>query len=280
MLAAIDEVCTLAVQKGVSCLPGAEEEVTNPGIEAWTLDLQARYNKPTLHQLHFSRGGPNRAAMYLTYQCYLKSIPTRLAQHLAAARRGDFMLGIKLVRGAYLAYEPRHVAYENKEETDKAYDALVEALLKREYSPPGGILPPVPGAEGEAFPDISVVLATHNLTSVRKAQALRTEQVKKGERGPELAYAQLQGMADEVSCELVQAGNAGAEAAKEDFPLLERLDIPKAYKCACWGTMNECLGFLLRRATENKDAAGRTVETRKAMGKEIWRRTRATFGLV
>jgi len=46
-----------------------------------------------------------------------------------------------------------------------------------------------------------------------------------------------------------------------------------------WGTTTECLNFLLRRASENKEAALRTEDTRKAMGKELWRRLRGVFGL-
>jgi hypothetical protein len=43
--------------------------------------------------------------------------------------------------------------------------------------------------------------------------------------------------------------------------------------------MTECLNYLLRRAAENKDAANRTSDTRKAMGREIWRRMRGIFSL-
>lgn len=53
----------------------------------------------------------------------------------------------------------------------------------------------------------------------------------------------------------------------------------KVVKCMTWGTTTECLNFLLRRASENKEAALRTEDTRKAMGKELWRRLRGVFGL-
>lgn len=79
-----------------------------------------------------------------------------------------------------------------------------------------------------------------------------------------MAFAQLQGMADEVSCSLVALGKS--ECSKE-----------KVYKCTTWGPMHECLNYLLRRASENKDAAGRTADTRKAMKAEIWRRARRAF---
>jgi len=84
----------------------------------------------------------------------------------------------------------------------------------------------------------------------------------------------LYGMADDVSAELVLASKAGAGKEIE----AEELDRPMPFKCATWGTLTECLNFLLRRAAENKDAAGRTDDTRRAMGLEIRRRFKAAFG--
>lgn len=253
---AILQACDAAAAKKVALLPGAEEEVTNAGIDKWTLKLQERYNKAE----------PGRAVIYSTYQAYLKSTPAKLARHLSAAQRDGYTLGVKLVRGAYLSSEPRHLIWGTIEETHKHYDALAESLLKRRYS---DILIPADDKGSEAFPPVSIVLATHNYDSVRKAQAIRNEQAAHGAERVQLAYAQLQGMADEISCELVQAGEA-QDAAK--------VDIPRVYKCMTWGTTAECLNFLLRRAAENRDAASRTVDTRKAMGSELWRRVRGVVG--
>lgn len=252
---AILEACDAAAAKKVALLPGAEEEVTNAGIDQWTLKLQQRYNKAE----------PGRVIMYSTYQAYLKSTPAKLARHLALAQKDGYILGVKLVRGAYLASEPRHLIWSTKEETDKYYDALAESLLKRKYSE---VVQPVHGSE--AFPHIEVVLATHNHESVRKAQAIRNEQASRGEERVRLAYAQLQGMADEISCELVQAGEAQDAG---------NTDAPRVFKCMTWGTTTECLNYLLRRAAENRDAASRTEDTRKAMGKELWRRAKTVAGL-
>ncbi|KAK5251552.1 proline dehydrogenase [Cryomyces antarcticus] len=258
---AIREVCDLASSKGVKLLPAAEETRTNTGIDQWSLNLQKQYNNT-----------PGKVVLYNTYQCYLKATPATLARHLAAARRDGFTLGIKLVRGAYLAAEPEHLTLATKEETDSAYDSIAESLMKRQY---GSVLAPLQGFGSEAFPAIDVVLACHNAVSVRKAQALRSEQSARGEPKVPLVYAQLQGMADEVSCELVQAGKAQLDADSEKLDI----DVPEVYKCATWGTTGQCLNYLLRRAAENKDAAGRTKESRRAMAGELWRRIRAVAGL-
>ncbi|KAK3064770.1 proline dehydrogenase, partial [Teratosphaeriaceae sp. CCFEE 6253] len=84
-------------------------------------------------------------------------------------------------------------------------------------------------------------------------------------------------MADEVSCTLI----AAAKAAKEAKARGEQTEgvAERVYKCTTWGSMSECLNYLLRRAAENKDAAGRTRETRQAMRVEIGRRGRGMLGL-
>lgn len=78
-------------------------------------------------------------------------------------------------------------------------------------------------------------------------------------------------MADEVSCALLASakGKAGPEGA------------PKArvFKFTSWGTLTECLNYLLRRLAENKDAATRTAGTNRAMAEEVIRRIRQTLRL-
>lgn len=252
---AIDSICDLAAARDTRLLFDAEQTALQPGIDAWTLRYMRQYNKKT----------PGKAIVYGTYQAYLKATPSVLASHLAAAQQDGFTLGVKLVRGAYLGSDPRHLIHDTKADTDDCYNGIAASLAQRSYGP---VLKPVQGET--AFPAINVVLAGHNHTSVRKIQALRTEQAKRGEEQTDLVYAQLQGMADEVSCELVQAGQVEEGETK--------VDIPKAYKYLVWGTTGECMKYLLRRAQENKDAVQRTREGRDAMAGELLRRVKATCG--
>ncbi|EMD95620.1 hypothetical protein COCC4DRAFT_156193 [Bipolaris maydis ATCC 48331] len=251
---AITAACDAAAAKGVSLLPGAEEEATNRGLEKWTLALQKKYNTP-------ERG---HAVLYITYQCYLRNIADRLAQHLEMASKGGYIAGVKLVRGAYLTSEPKHLTFDTKAETDANYDALADAVVRQQWT--DKVPAPTPGTP---FPQVNIVLATHNLASVKAAQKIRASQMltTSPEKLPRLTYAQLQGMADEISQALVQD-----ETMKADKQA-------KVVKCMTWGTTAECLNFLLRRASENKEAALRTEDTRRAMGKELWRRLKGTFGL-
>lgn len=284
MESAIQEVCDAAAKKRVGLFPGAEEEVTNVGIDNWTMNLQDKYNRlpsPPSNmdeEKGHATGSPatiglgGKAIMFTTYQAYLRSTPKNLARHLAAAKVNGHVLGVKLVRGAYLGSESKSQVWSSKEETDRVYDSLAESLLQRRYS---GLLQPLHGTGCSEFPKVDLVLATHNVTSVRKALAIRQEQLDNREEQVPTAFIQLMGMADDVSCELLAAGRA-AEAANSNGALR---DVPKAMKCATWGTLTECLHFLLRRAAENKDAMGRTVDSRKAMGAELWRRCKAMVGL-
>jgi hypothetical protein len=258
LASAIDSVCQLAASRGVRLLFDAEQQAVQAGIDNWTLEYMRRYNRE------------GRAVVFGTYQAYLKATPTTLSQHLAAAQRDNFTLGVKLVRGAYLGSDPRHLIHDTKSDTDTAYDSITAALLKHSWDSP---LVQPHGAGGGAFPNVSMVIASHNRESVLKARAI----LDAGNRGTQVAFAQLQGMADEVSCELVvSAKRAGNDAGTEKSLAQDRL---KAYKYLVWGSTGECMKYLLRRAQENRDAVQRTRSGRDAMRAELWRRLRAVFGL-
>lgn len=253
---AIDSVCDLAASRGVRLLFDAEQNSLQAGIDIWTLDYMRKYNKA------------DKAVIYGTYQIYLKAAPEILASHLAIAQKEGFALGVKLVRGAYIGSDPRHLIHDTKAETDNAYDSISDSLVRRTYGP---VLKPAKGESNKPFPEVGVVLAGHNHTSVRKVQAIRSSQAERGDEQIDLIYAQLQGMADEVSCELVQAGKAEAGEKK--------VDIPSAYKYLVWGSTGDCMAYLLRRAQENNDAVQRTKEGRNLMATELVRRFKARFGL-
>ncbi|KFZ02462.1 hypothetical protein V501_09555, partial [Pseudogymnoascus sp. VKM F-4519 (FW-2642)] len=257
---AITSVCDLAAARGVRLVFDAEQAALQTGIDSWVLDLMRRYNKES-------------AVVYSTYQAYLKACPAVLARHLAVARKEGFVAGVKLVRGAYINSDPRHLINDTKEDTDIMYDALAESVLRRTYN---GVLLPASTEEADKFPEVSLALASHNPESVRRAMAVQESQAAKGEARVELVYGQLQGMADEVSCELVQ------RAVEVEGQVVvggeEKTVVPQAYKYLVWGTTGECMKYLARRGQENKDAVERTREGRDLMAREAVRRVRGVFG--
>lgn len=253
---ATTEICDLARARGVRLLFDAEQDAVQRGIDAWTLQFARQYNTRA----------PGRAVVYGTYQAYLRSTPATLAQHLAFAEQEGFTLGVKLVRGAYMGSDPRTLFWSTKEETDKAYDGITEALLKKRWN---SVLQPGAGEVGERISsEVAFVLASHNHDSVQKAMAIRKEQTENGEAKIDMAYGQLMGMADEVSCELVMAAKA-----REGVPFEKTESAgPKAYKYVVWGSVGECLKYLIRRAEENRDAVVRAKGTRMALRIELGRR--------
>ena len=249
------EICELARLKGVGLLFDAEQDAVQRGIDSWTLDFQRRYNKDA----------QGKAVVYGTYQAYLRSAPETLAQHLSISQQEGFTLGVKLVRGAYMASDPRELFWAQKEDTDVAYDGITEALVKRRWN---NVLKPSPDAATKEVPAVAFVLASHNNESVKKAMAMRREQTEKREEKINMVYAQLLGMADDVSCALVL--NAKERSA---LPYKKRQsDGPKAYKYVTWGSVGECLRYLIRRAEENRDAVTRAKLTRTALRNELGRR--------
>ncbi|KAF4124840.1 Proline dehydrogenase [Geosmithia morbida] len=253
---ATDSICQVASERGIRLLFDAEQDALQDGIDDWTMQFARKYNK-------------DNAIVFGTYQAYKKRTPGVVYNHLQMARNEGFSLGVKLVRGAYINSDPRECFHATKEETDACYDGIAASVLTRQWNAT---------VEGEGeFPPSSLVLATHNGESVRRARAI----CDAGAARSPISFAQLQGMADDVSCELVEASiqrRKLAEPTAAPSTSVNLAPLP-AYKYMVWGTTGECMKYLLRRAYENKDAVSRTRTSRDALWGEMIRRVKATFKL-
>jgi proline dehydrogenase len=247
------EICDVAANQDTRVWIDAEQQIFQPTIDAWTTDLMRRYN----------RNG--KAQVYTTFQAYLKSTRTRIAQHLELAKKEDWLLGIKLVRGAYIASEHRHLIHDTKAETDDAYNSIAQDLLTQSF-------PPSITTKSH-FPRVNLFLAGHNADSVQKAYNLHRSRVLAGLPTIPLEFGQLQGMADEVSCGLLQL--CRQETATKDSVRVA----PKAFKCLAWGSTGECMQFLVRRAVENRGSMDRTGEWAVGLRRELWRRMKTALRL-
>lgn len=246
----IDEVCQLARDRGVRVLIDGEQDELQNTIDDWTMKFARKFNTQ-----------PGKALIFGTYQAYKKTMPETLVSHLQEARAGNFTLGVKLVRGAYLHSDPPERLQDSKPDTDACYNSAAASVLTREWNST------LPGS-GE-YPEASIMFATHNATSVRKAYSICSS----GRARSEILFAQLQGMADEISCELVEMNNRNSPRKRADEV---GMFLP-VYKYMAWGTTGECMKYLLRRAEENRDAVRRTREDRDAMWGELVRRVRKIF---
>ncbi|PYH48959.1 FAD-linked oxidoreductase [Aspergillus saccharolyticus JOP 1030-1] len=244
MVEALDEVCRRVVEKKARLLMDAEQHAFLQGIHSLTLDMMRKYN----------RGG--EAVIYNTFQAYLKAAPELIASHLKLAHEEGFTLGLKLVRGAYMSSDPRHLIHDTKENTDQAYDTIVRGILQQNYK---GF-----GEKGRPFPATDLFLATHNVESAVAAHNLHQTRVRDNLPTCKVEFGQLMGMADGVTYGLLQL--RGQNRAP-----------PAVYKCLHWGSLSECLSFLLRRAAENRDAVSRTMTEHEALKAEVKRRIRAVF---
>lgn len=248
MMAALREICSRAVEQDARIFIDAEQQSVQAGIDAVALDLMGQYNTS------------GTAVVFNTYQAYLKSTPATVESHLKIAERRRFTLGVKLVRGAYITSEPRALINDTKSDTDDSYNSIAAGIICRHYGPFGGEKP---------FPSTELFLATHNKESVLMADRLIKEQLSTGRPAPKVQYGQLLGMADGVSCKLLQLGGEKKDSSRNVAP--------EVFKCLSWGSLGDCLSYLLRRAVENRDAVSRTKEEYLALRQEAFRRLKTGF---
>ncbi|KAK1580106.1 proline dehydrogenase [Colletotrichum navitas] len=246
---ALDEIATSCKQRGIKIIVDAESTHFQRSIDRVTLDLMRRFNRD------------GTAAIYNTYQAYLKHTSDNIANHLSEAFKDDFTLGLKLVRGAYILSDNRALIHDTKEDTDNAYNRIAQGALKRQIGEFGG-----EGPASKPFPSLDLLLASHNKESLFAALRLHQERVRSGLPTVPVSFGQLHGMSDQVSFSLLQAEGEGLEG-------------PSVFKCSTWGTMGECLAYLLRRAVENRDAVLRTTDEHRAVKSECWRRMRSVFSV-
>ncbi|KAE8151341.1 FAD-linked oxidoreductase-like protein [Aspergillus avenaceus] len=249
MMSALKEICSRAVERQARIFIDAEQQSVQSAIDDIALALMRQFNTGS------------KATVYNTYQAYLKSTPDTVCAHLDIANRKGFTLGIKLVRGAYIAAEPRGLINDTKSVTYKLYNTIAKGVIKRRLRDFGNGNKPFPPAE--------LFLATHNEESALLANRLIKEQSSAGLPATRVQYGQLLGMADGVSCRLLQLRDDDAGASGSTAP--------EVFKCLSWGTLGDCLSYLLRRAVENRDAVRRTKEEYLQLRKEVVRRISRGF---
>ena len=248
MMNTLHDVVEKCKKSGVRILFDAESQKYQSGIFETGMQLMQKHNRE------------GYAAIYNTYQGYLKSTPATIKRHLALAADEGFTLGLKLVRGAYLDTDQRDLIHDTKQDTDAAYNYIAQGALRRELCGFGG-------ENDRPFPSVNLLLAGHNKESMYGAYELHRELLQQGKPTVPVAMAQLHGMADAVSFGLLSLQKKAGDSRGPDL-----------YKCSTWGTLEECTGYLSRRAYENRDAASRTVDEYAALKFEAWRRFRSLLG--
>jgi hypothetical protein len=272
---ALDELCRQAQAQNKRLWIDAEQQVYHPTIDKWTIDLMRKYNRD------------GRVVVLTTIQAYLKSSRQTVEEYLRLAQKEGWSLGIKLVRGAYIASDVRTKIHDTKAETDASYDGIAHDILTKSW--PGLTHDEEHEADsnsggGNSFPHVMLFLAGHNSNSVRKAAALAHRLAREGVLSEQVHYGQLQGMADDVGLELLALADQALRGSKEPSmtsqrggsdPNETRKGLPRVYKYLAWGSIQDCLHYLVRRAVENKGAAERMnaglAETRRELRMRLLR---------
>lgn len=224
----VDRICREAAGAGVRVLIDAEESWIQDTIDRLALDMMRRYNR-------------EQAIVYNTYQLYRHDRLAFLEDTIRQARSGDFYLGAKLVRGAYMEKE-RDRAEEkgypspiqpDKASADRDFDAAVQLCV-------------------EHLDRVAFMAGTHNEASCMKlVQLMHQQGIRPGDE--RIYFSQLLGMSDNISFNLADAGYRVA-------------------KYMPYGPVKSVLPYLFRRARENTAIAGQTGRELSLIIRELKRR--------
>lgn len=231
VLARLARICNFAKERKVSLLFDAEQTRLQPAIIAIARLLSREHNR-------------DFPVVFNTFQMYLKDNLQNLQFEIEQAIEGQYMLGAKIVRGAYMVSEAQalkahnqpesnSVILESKQATDDAYDAGVNLLLQN-------------------IQHSSVVVATHNLNSTVNA-VRRLQELNIDKSDPRVNFAQLMGMCDDLSLSL----------GREYY---------RVNKLLPFGKISDVMPYLIRRMQENSSVLGGTQRERELLQRELDRR--------
>ncbi|MFZ1314501.1 MAG: proline dehydrogenase family protein [Chitinophagaceae bacterium] len=221
-------VCEAAAAKKIGVSIDAEETWIQDPVDALTILMMDSFNKET-------------AIVFNTLQHYRHDRLKFLKDSYEAAVERKFILGAKLVRGAYMEKERRRAVekgypspiHPDKENTDRDFNAGVKFCI-------------------DNIERVSLVVASHNEYSNLYAARLLME---KGLplNHPHVHWSQLFGMSDNITFNLAHAGCSVS-------------------KYLPFGPIKDVVPYLMRRAQENTSVKGQTGRELGLIKKELKRR--------
>jgi proline dehydrogenase len=224
----IQRISETAAHSNVGFLIDAEETWIQDPVDALTMLMMDKYNKGKL-------------VIYNTLQLYRHDRLEFLVQSYEAAKERNFLLGAKLVRGAYMEKERKRAIEKgypspiqpDKESCDKDYNAAVTFCI-------------------EHLDQVGLIVASHN----EKSNLLTTELLT--QKGlpldhPHVHFSQLYGMSDNITFNLAKAGCSVS-------------------KYLPFGPIKDVIPYLMRRAEENTSVGGQTSRELGLIKRELRRR--------
>jgi proline dehydrogenase len=221
-------ICKTAAEKNVGVLVDAEETWIQDPVDVLSILMMDQFNK-------------ERIVVYNTIQLYRHDRLAFLKDSYEAAEQRNFILGAKLVRGAYMEKERRRAAefgyaspiQPDKETTDKDYNAGLAFCIER-------------------IKQIALIVASHNEFSNLYATEL-LQQKNLPLNHPNIHFSQLYGMSDNITFNLAKAGCSVS-------------------KYLPFGPIKDVIPYLMRRAQENSSVSGQTGRELGLIRKELSRR--------
>lgn len=221
-------VCETGAEKKVGVLIDAEETWIQDPVDALTMLMMDTFNK-------------ERAVVYNTLQHYRHDRLQFLKDSYEAAVERKFILGAKLVRGAYMEKERKRAAemgypspiQGNKQSTDNDYNAAVKFCI-------------------DHIEKVALMVASHNeYSNLLATQLLQQKGLPLNH--PHVHSSQLYGMSDNITFNLAHAGGYVS-------------------KYLPFGPIKDVLSYLMRRAQENTSVKGQTGRELGLIKKELERR--------
>lgn len=224
----LEKICAAAAEKKVAVLVDAEETWIQDPVDAITMLMMDEYNK-------------GRVVVYNTIQLYRHDRLAFLKASYEAAMERNFILGAKIVRGAYMEKERKRAEEKgypspiqpDKESSDRDYNAAVDFCISH-------------------LDNIAVIVASHNEYSNLLATQL-LDQKSLPHHHPHVHFSQLYGMSDNITFNLAKSGCSVS-------------------KYLPFGPIKDVVPYLMRRAQENSSVSGQTGRELGLIKKELKRR--------
>lgn len=227
-LVRFDRLCRIAMEKDSALFVDAEESWIQGAIDDVTDLMMERYNT-------------KKVVVYNTFQMYRHDRLEFLKKSYERAISKGYLLGAKLVRGAYMEKERERALkmgypspiQPDKAATDQDYDFAVAFCVQHHEK-------------------IASCLASHNQHST-ELQIELMEKMGLQQNNTHLSFCQLYGMSDNLTFNLSKAGY-------------------RVGKYVPFGPIKDVVPYLIRRARENSSVNGEVGRELKLIREELKRR--------
>jgi proline dehydrogenase len=210
----INSICATACKNNVRLFIDAEESWIQDAIDDIVVSMMRKYNS-------------ERAIVFNTLQMYRWDRFAYLKQSYADAENGNYFLGLKIVRGAYMEKERERaekMGYPSPIQNDKAscdndYNLALRFCINH-------------------IDKIALCAGTHNeQSSMLLTQLMAENNILKNDQ--RVYFSQLLGMSEHISFNL----------SKHEYNVAKYMP---------YGPVKDVLPYLIRRAEENTSIAGQT----------------------